>query len=385
MITPNQIKEKRLSTSSHGYDIDETNSLLEEIAKSYSAVYEENKELYRKMEILANKVVEYRKEEDSIKEALISAQKTAGDITKSAKESAEKLISDARDYVAKLTKDKTQAANAITAEAQAKADGILNNAKNAAQEIMTQVKESSSEIISKTKEEKAYQETLISKLKTESEAFRANLISLYEAELNKIRNMSGSAEPAADDEAEEAVEEAEEVLVYEKTVETVEEETVEIEIELPEEEAAEEEPVEEEAEEIPAVQEEIEEIEEIPDVEEIEEVKEIEEIEEIIEIPETDGPSMIDVDIDSAVKAFSSDEITPIEGHPVTEITEEPEMEPAAKADDKDELPFESFFNVKHGETRTNEKLSLIPPDDFEVDDDDDDLKFRGFFKKKKK
>ena len=90
---------------------------------------------------------------------------------------------------------------------------------------------------------------------------------------------------------------------------------------------------------------------------------------------------MIDVDINSAINAFSNDEITPIEGHHVTEITEEPEMEPAKEAEHGEELPFETFFNVKQ-EGRTNEKISLIPPDDYE--EEDEDLKFRGFFKKKK-
>ena len=28
MITPNQIKEKQISTAAHGYDIDETNAFL---------------------------------------------------------------------------------------------------------------------------------------------------------------------------------------------------------------------------------------------------------------------------------------------------------------------------------------------------------------------
>ena len=49
MITPNQIKDKILSTASHGYNIDETNEFLDEIAESYAAIYAENKELYRKM------------------------------------------------------------------------------------------------------------------------------------------------------------------------------------------------------------------------------------------------------------------------------------------------------------------------------------------------
>ena len=35
MITPSQIKEKVLSTASHGYDIDETNAFLQQIEESF--------------------------------------------------------------------------------------------------------------------------------------------------------------------------------------------------------------------------------------------------------------------------------------------------------------------------------------------------------------
>ena len=393
MITPNQIKEKKLSTAVNGYDINETNAFIEEIAQAYAAVCAENKELYRKMEILANKIVEYRAEEDTIKEALISAQKTAGEITKSAKEKAEKLISDARDYVAKLTKEKTDVANAIATEAQEKADGILSNAKTAASDIMNQVKETSQELITKAKEEKERHESIVSTLKSESAAFKASLVSLYEQELKRLKELKDGvidlATPA--EKLDEIAEELggietpaqEEPVIAEEPAPQAEtaEEIVEEIIEATETEEAE---IPEQAEEI-AEEAEVAEIEEVEEIEEIEEIAEVEEIEEIEELTDASGSaSMIDVDIASAINAFTADEITPIEGYPVREITEEPEMEPAQNAE-SDELPFESFFNVKTPNARTDEKLSLIPPEDFEVDDEDDDLKFRGFFKKKKK
>lgn len=95
MITPSQIREKNLSTvQSGGYDKEEVNALLAQIVESYQAVYDENKELYRKMEILAGKIEEYRSEEDSIKTALITAQKMADRIAKDAKEKAEEKLSE---------------------------------------------------------------------------------------------------------------------------------------------------------------------------------------------------------------------------------------------------------------------------------------------------
>ncbi|MDE5604562.1 MAG: DivIVA domain-containing protein [Eubacterium sp.] len=433
MITPNQIKEKQLDTATHGYDIDKTNAFINEIADSYAAVYAENKELQRKMEILANKIVEYREEEDSIKKAILVAQKTAAKISKDAKDKAEslkketdetakktvenakaeaeKLISEARDYVANLTREKTAIANEIASEAEKKAGSILSNAKTAVQDMFTQTKNLSDNLIVKAREEKEYHEALVSKLKEESDSFKANLIAIYEAQLEKVKNMADpSAEIAktlaaeklsqvenqfsdvkelvqdAIGEEEPAEEAQEEVTVEEKTEELTEEkaeEQVEVKAEEPAEEQTEETAEAEPEPEEPA-EAETEAVSEEPAAEKKSEEKIITvkdaEVEDISE-PEEKEPSVLDVNIDNAIDAFSKDEITPNEGHPVTEITEEPEMEqPAEKKEE--ELPFEKFFGVKP-EGRTTEKISLIPPDDFE--EDDDELKFRGFFKKKNK
>lgn len=434
MITPNQIKEKQLATAAHGYDIDETNAFLDEIADSYSAIFQENKELYRKMEILANKIVEYREEEDSIKEAIISAQKAANELEKTAKEKAdklsaesdskakktvadakaeaEKLISEARDYVANLTKEKTAAANEIAMEAEKKAGSILSNAKNAVQDMFKQTKSLSEELIVKAKEEKEYHEELVSKLKEESELFKTSLVSLYEAQLAKLKEMmespveaakalaadkmadienqlnnvdnfvesiTGSAETKKEDKAENAPAEKEDVKEEEPAEDTKVEEKAQDtdQVQEPAEDAAE----EEEAEDDSACEPEADE-ENTPQEAPVIAVKDAEDIEDISE--QSNVPSMIDVDVNDAIEAFDKDEITPVEGHPVTEITEEPEMEPAGEPEKgyNEELPFESFFNVK-AEGRTTEKISLIPPDDY--DEDEDDLKFRGFFKKKNK
>lgn len=434
MITPNQIKEKQqlLDTATHGYDIDKTNTFINEIADSYTAIYAENKELQRKMEILANKIVEYREEEDSIKEAIIAAQKTATEISKKAKDQAEslkseteetarktvekakaeaeKLISEARDYVANLTKEKTAVANEIAAEAEKKAGSILSNAKTAVQDMFKQTKTLSDDLIIKAKEEKEYHEGLVSRLKEESDSFKASLISLYEAQLEKVRNMMDSsaeiakaaaAEKLAEvenkysnvDEIVENVTAEEETEAAEKAEELIDEgsdadATAEPKAEIANAEVAD---IKEESEEEvndTADEEIAEEAAEEPAEEPAEKSVPViavnaEEVEDISE-PEKEEPSMIEVNLDHAIDSFSKDEITPVKGHPVAEITEEPEMEqPAERMETgEEELPFETFFNVK-AEGRTNEKISLIPPDDFE--EDDDELKFRGFFKKKNK
>lgn len=118
MITPSQIREKNLSTvQSGGYDKEEVNALLAQIVESYQAVYDENKELYRKMEILAGKIEEYRSEEDSIKTALITAQKMADRIAKDAKEKAEEKLSASAATAQQTVTDAKEKADKMVAEA----------------------------------------------------------------------------------------------------------------------------------------------------------------------------------------------------------------------------------------------------------------------------
>lgn len=399
MITPSQIKEKVLSTASHGYDIDETNAFIAEIEEAFSAVYSENKELYRKMEILASKVEEYRAEEDTIKEALLTAQKAASDLTRQAqkkadellsesaqtvqntvldaKEKAEKIISEAREYSAALTKEKTDSANAILSEAQDKADKEIGNAKADATALLEEAKKISSELITKAKQEKEYYDSLTAELKAKSEAFKAQLVMLYEAQLDGLEKMMDLPVGDYSTEYEEKIENAEKAIddISSKIEET------KAEIEEPEEEPqaeeASEEPEEDlDFEEITADEEESE---EEPAEEEIEyELEEISDEDEYEEEPAEEEHS--EADVHSAINAFSQDTVTPVEEQSVPEISEEPEMEESA---DDGQLPFESFFNVKSEVPRTDEKISLIPPD--EDEDDDDDLKFHGFFKKKRK
>ena len=392
MITPSQIREKKISTvESGGYNKDEVNELLLDVIESYEAVYAENKELYRKMEILANRIEEYRADEDSIKSALINAQKMATQVVNEAKESAEKKISEsaasaqqtvldakekadkiigeARDYVANLTQEKEKAAGEIMSEAEKKANAAISGAKLVAQNAIDEAKTISRDIIAKAKAEKEYNQNITTKLKEESKSFKASLVSLYETQLQKLKDI---VEQDSSDDIEDEfntlinhIDALSEDDIPQETVEEVEEIVEEIVEEPVQEEIAEAPEAADEAvdeavqlildEQLDAVDSIIEEIGDVPQASE-------KEIEPVPESPEK---------VADAINAFSSDEITPIDNSSSIPVVEEEVM------------PFETYFNVNRNDPHnTNETISLIPPDDDE--DDDDTTKFKGFFKKKK-
>lgn len=416
MITPSQIREKKISTvESGGYDRDEVNELLLDIIESYEAIFDENKELYRKMEVLANRIEEYRADEDSIKTALITAQKMASQVTREAKEKADKsladsaasaqqtvvdakekadkIIGEAREYVAGLTKEKAQAADEIVSEAQKKANEAIDSARVVAGNALSQARKLAGEIVNKAKAEKDYHSEIVSKLRDESKDFRATLVGLYEAQLDKLKDMV--SEPDTFEKDSESIEELEKELntLMENIAEVVGDEAEPETAEEPEQDATVEETVETDDED--EIEENSEE-EEVSEAEEIEEISddaeeqsvssEMDEVDEIIDelessdtyapLREAEEEPVSEEDVSNAIDAFTADEITPIEegAKTIPVIEDEPEFESA--------MPFENYFNVKKENERTNETISLIPPDDDE--EEDEGSRFKGFFKKKK-
>lgn len=408
MITPSQIREKKISvTQGEGYDRNEVNELLADVIESYEAVCAENRELYRKMEILANRIEEYREDEDSIKTALIAAQKTASRITAEAKEKAEqslsesaasaqqtvkdarekadKIVGEAREYVANLTKEKTTAADEIVADAREKANAAISSAKLVAQDTIEKAKKLTEEIAGKAKAEREYHIGIASKLRDESKDFRATLVSLYETQLGRLKDMAdqtddGESARELEAQLDSLVSGMDSVALDELDNAATEQKASEEEVEP---EYAEQEPEqngddaskETDSVDTGAHGDESNNSEE-PDFELTDDVQpEFEEIEEV-DINSDFSESDDEPDVESAINAFTKDEITPVDdsGLAIPVIDEEPELEPPA-------VSFEDFFDVDKVDPRTSETISLTAPDE---DDDEDSSRFKGFFKKRK-
>ena len=362
MITPNEITEKQFSTTSDGYNIDEVDEFLNAVADSYTALYKDNKELYRKMEILAAKIEDYRDEEDSIKTALITAQKLADQVTKEAKEKAEAAISESRRSAQQTVADAQQKAKSILeaekekassviGDAEKKANDAINGAKLVAQNIMNEAKKSSEEAISKAKQEKEFHEKLLKKLKEETASFKESVVSLYEEQLGKIKDMTSiSFDEVQEIMKEKAQQEAENSAAQQENEAHFNEQEINARSES--------------------------------EINETAQPKEhiLNELEP--PVPSLNDQKQTEKEVSTAIDAFSADEITPVEENAagVSEIYEEPEMEEASL----DSYGFDKYSNVKR-EPITKEKISLIPPDDYEYDDDEEDSgKFKGFFKTRK-
>lgn len=148
-----EISAKRFDKSAFGYKADEVDAYLNEVAAAVNELTTQNAELQNKLEILATKLEEYRQDENSMKEALIGAQKLGNNILKEARDKAEELV----------------------AEAQTKGDAIIREATESSQKTLASVK----------KEIEKEQHALLM-TQREVSGFKSKLLALYKSHLDTI-------------------------------------------------------------------------------------------------------------------------------------------------------------------------------------------------------
>ncbi|HAL87739.1 MAG TPA: cell division protein DivIVA, partial [Clostridiales bacterium] len=96
MFTPQQIDQVSFGRSTFGgYDMQQVDAFLEPLTEDYVTLYKENALLKSKMRVLVGKLEEYRKNEVSMKDAVINAQKTCDKMVAEAQAKCAQMLSSA--------------------------------------------------------------------------------------------------------------------------------------------------------------------------------------------------------------------------------------------------------------------------------------------------
>ena len=96
MFTPQQLEQISFGKQTFGgYDMNDVDEFLEPLIEDYVTLYKENALLKSKMRVLVGKLEEYRKNEASMKDAIVNAQKTCDKMVREAEEKCSKMLSDA--------------------------------------------------------------------------------------------------------------------------------------------------------------------------------------------------------------------------------------------------------------------------------------------------
>ncbi len=94
-LTPLDIFQRKFKVSFRGFDAEEVDGFLEEIADGYQLLLKENEQLKNEADRLRQDIKEYINREETFKMALINSQNVIEQMKDNAQKSAEIIIADA--------------------------------------------------------------------------------------------------------------------------------------------------------------------------------------------------------------------------------------------------------------------------------------------------
>ena len=137
MFTPQQIDQISFGRATFGgYDMQQVDEFLEPLTEDYVTLYKENALLKSKMRVLVGKLEEYRKNEASMKDAIVNAQKTCDKMVREAEEKCAAMLNSANDTAAANTKN----ADALIAAEEARVEEARKAAAAKIEEIQAQMR-----------------------------------------------------------------------------------------------------------------------------------------------------------------------------------------------------------------------------------------------------
>ena len=137
MFTPQQIEQVSFGRATFGgYDMQAVDEFLEPLTEDYITLYKENALLKSKMRVLVGKLEEYRKNEASMKDAIVNAQKTCDMMVKEAETKCTQMLTDANAAAAENSKN----ADALIAEENARVEEARRVAAAKIDELQEQIR-----------------------------------------------------------------------------------------------------------------------------------------------------------------------------------------------------------------------------------------------------
>lgn len=151
-MQPNEILTHKFDKSKvFGYKTNDVDSFIQKVFNDYETLYKEKEALDKKVNFLADKLSEYRQQENKLTDILLEAKKVSNNVIAKANEKAQSIISDA----------------------QIKASELTSNAQN----------------------EVEMQKSILSKLKTEVNDFKNRILSLYNSHIDLISKLPSYQQP----------------------------------------------------------------------------------------------------------------------------------------------------------------------------------------------
>ena len=173
----------------NGYKTDDVDEFLREVSSEYSQLQKDKNELERKLEVLADKIREYRDDEDALKDALLLAQKQGNQIVNDSKAAAEKLRKETQEAVDKQIAEAQAKADKISADADEYAKRITKETNERADKMIKDAQAKAKDIDIQMKKQIEIQQNILQKTRKEADEYRNRLLTAYKSHMDLIAKL----------------------------------------------------------------------------------------------------------------------------------------------------------------------------------------------------
>lgn len=115
-LTPEDIQSKQFHVRFRGFDVEEVDGFLEQVAENYLMLIEENRTLKTKIESMTVDLEVFKQDESSFKNAIVSAQKVVDEMKKKSRSDASRMLMQANAEVTQLKDEANREIAALEAK-----------------------------------------------------------------------------------------------------------------------------------------------------------------------------------------------------------------------------------------------------------------------------
>ncbi len=108
MMTAKELREKRFEKAAWGYRPEEIDEFLGELETTFKQIEQEREDSNHKIQVLADRVREYMRDEDALKDAMLGAQKEGHRVLAEANDKAAQILEKAKEEAAVLLDEATR-------------------------------------------------------------------------------------------------------------------------------------------------------------------------------------------------------------------------------------------------------------------------------------
>lgn len=163
-----------------GYKTEEVDKFISTVRTVVDQLSEENELLAGKLETVARELERYKDDEDSLKAALLGAQKLGDSILKDSRSRAAVVLAEATGKSEMMLTEAEKKAEAIVGEARAKGDVLLDEALAKHDAVLGDLEAK----LAREKEE-------LAAAKEETSRFKSSLVEMYKSHLEMVMDIPG--------------------------------------------------------------------------------------------------------------------------------------------------------------------------------------------------